>query len=346
MYEKPRQSHKHHSLLSLLIPVLLSSLLLIVFFHFVVPIVANASMKSPPPKTVDVIVIGDQVVDIAYHLGVMPKAMAIRGSIWPLAKSLKLKTQILGCPNHIVKKKESIPDALKKFGIKRVIVERRENFCLYKPGVSPENVVPLLEGTGAVVEYVDFSKGLESAVRQTAKLMGAAPDKADEVMTKYNSAMKKVTAAISASSTDSEDEKKRVVILNGTYQPSSGKFIVRVEVPDSYSDQFLLEKLGCVNVGEAFNPKMKKAAKGHYPVRKIKKGMDLAPLAAADPDVIIITGDAFAVQKSMADYQKTHPEFDQIKAVKDMAIYALPQYVGSGVLEYPDVLKKWASALL
>ena len=123
MYEKPRQSHKYHSLLSLLIPVLLSSLLLIVFFHFVVPIVANASMKSPPPKTVDVIVIGDQVVNI-------------------------------------------------------------------------------------------------------------------------------------------------------------------------------------------------------------------------------ITGDAFAVQKSMADYQKTHPEFDQIKAVKDMAIYALPQYVGFGVLEYPAVLKKRASALL
>jgi len=87
-----------------------------------------------------------------------------------------------------------------------------------------------------------------------------------------------------------------------------------------------------------------KTEKGHYLVRKTRKGMDLAPIIKANPDVIVMTGDAFAVQKTIRTYSKEHPEIMKVKAVKEMALYNLPFYADSGVLEYPVVLLKWIKA--
>lgn len=98
-------------------------------------------------------------------------------------------------------------------------------------------------------------------------------------------------------------------------------------------------------MGDCFKPAGKKAAKGHYPVRKKKGGMVLDSLIKANPDVIIITGDAFAVQQAFVDYKVVNPAFTQINAIRDMAVYALPAYVDSSVMEYPGILKKWAVAL-
>jgi ABC-type Fe3+-hydroxamate transport system substrate-binding protein len=98
-------------------------------------------------------------------------------------------------------------------------------------------------------------------------------------------------------------------------------------------------------VGDCFKPSNGKAQKGHYPVRKKKGGMLLDPLIASNPDVIVMTGDAFAVQKAFADYQTGNPAFAQVKAIRILSLYALPAYVDSGVLEYPAVLEKWINAL-
>ena len=50
--------------------------------------------------------------------------------------------------------------------------------------------------------------------------------------------------------------------------------MLRVEAPGGYSDHFLLEPLGCVNVGECFKQADKKVDKGHYPVRRKKRWND------------------------------------------------------------------------
>ncbi len=57
------------------------------------------------PEKADVIIIGDRLVDIAYNLGVLPAAMSVRCSLWPLCDTLKNTTQVLGCPNCLQKKK-------------------------------------------------------------------------------------------------------------------------------------------------------------------------------------------------------------------------------------------------
>ena len=300
----------------------------------------EAGMKSPPPEKIDVIIIGDRVVDIAYNLGVLPTAMSVRGSLWPMAKEIKMASQILGCPMATtVKKKGTIPAALKKFNINRVIAEKSHPFCLYQPGAKPENIAGILEGTNVTIEYVDFSEGLESAVRQTARLVNREKQ-ADAVIGKYKSAMAGLEEKL-----PTKQSGKKVVIFNGTYMSSTGKLMLRVEAPGGYSDQFLLNKLGCINAGDAFKPADGKPDKGHYRIRKTKSEMVLEPLIAADPDVIIMTGDSFAVQKALSDYIASHPDMARIKAIRNMAVYDLPEYVDSSVLEYPDILQKWAVAL-
>ena len=300
---------------------------------------AEASMKAPPPEKAKVIIIGDRVVDIAYNLGVLPEAMSVRGCMWPMAKKLKISSQILGCPRCIVLKKETVPKACKKFGVKRLIIEKSNPYCLYKPDIKPENIVPLMSGTDVTIEYVDFSQGLEQAVRRTAELLDRQ-DKAQAVINRYHKQLASVQSEL-----PKEKSGKRVIIFNGIYQASTGKSMLRVEAPDGYADRFVLSKLGCINVGDAFKPADGKPNKGHYMVPKKKGMLSLNPLLSADPDVIVMTGDTFAVQKALADYQAVHPEMARVKAIRNLAVYALPPYVDSGVLEYPGVLQKWAAAL-
>jgi hypothetical protein len=299
----------------------------------------QAEMKSPPPDRVKVIMIGDRVVDVAYNLGVLPVAMSVRGSLWPMAKQFKAASRILGCPRCIVIKKKTVPLACRKYGVHRLIVEKSTPFCLYKPEVKPENIVPIMAGEDVTIEYVDFSDGLEQAVRRTAKLLGRE-SRADGVIEKYQKALAAAKSKLRVDKT-----RKKVIVFNGIYQPSSGKSMLRVEAPGGYADQFLLSPLGYVNAGDCFRPTGGKPQKGHYPVRKRKGGFVLDPLINADPDVIIMTGDSLAFQKALIDCRAANPALARIKAVRDTALYTLPRYVDSGVLEYPFILRKWAKAL-
>ncbi len=284
---------------------------------------AQAGMRQPPPDKIDVIMVGDRVVDIAYNLGVMPRAMSVRGSQWEMAKKLRLSSQLLGCPMFTtVKKKQTIPDALKKFGINRVIAEKTDTFCLYKPQVKPESIADIVKGTDTTVDYVDFSKGLESAVRQVAKLIGRE-EKVDELLAVYNKNLDKARQQMPT------ELGKKVIILNGVYQHKTGKISVRVEAPGLYSDRFFLTPMGCTNIGDAFKPANGKMVKGYYPVRKNKSGLLLEPLLKANPDLIVITGNAYAVQKAL---------------IKQGALFHLPLYVNSSVLEFPRILLQWATA--
>jgi hypothetical protein len=318
----------------------LAVIILATFVMAVQPANAKKGMKRPKPEIIKAIIIGDRVLDIAYNLGVLPEAMSVRCSIWPMCKKLKTASQILGCPMcTTVKKKDTVPKALKKFGIKRVILEKSKLFCIYKPEVNPINIASILEGMDVKIEYVDFSQGLESAIRQTAMLIDRE-DRADELIKKYKKNLDKAKAAL-----PKEKLGKKVLILSSTYQSSSGKLMLRVEAPGGYADRFLLDPLGCVNVGDSFKPAKGKPQKGHYPVKKKKGGFVLDPIIKANPDVIVMTGNAFAAQKAIAEYMKNNPALANVKALKNQAIYSLPFYLDSSVIEYPDILRQWAVAL-
>lgn len=300
---------------------------------------ASAAPKSTAVESFPVVIIGDRVVDIAYNLGVLPEAMSVRASLWPMADKLKTVSQPIGCPKCVTTaKKNAVPDTLRARNISRILIEKNDQFCLYTPGLNPEDVVPLLKDVNATIEYVDFSQGLETAIRQTAKLLGRE-QRGEELIARHAKDMAAVMTRLPQTA-----KGKSVIILNGTYQPETGKCLLRVEAPDYYADRFLLGPLGCTNLGNAFKG-TSAPSNGHYAVRKIRGEADLSPLIAANPDVLVLTGDAMAVQQALARQIEATPPLKDVKAVRDMAVYALPLYMDSSVIEYPQILRKWAVAL-
>jgi len=60
---------------------------------------------------------------------------------------------------------------------------------------------------------------------------------------------------------------------------------------------------------------------------KKKGGLVLDPLLKANPAIIVMTGNAYTVQKFLA-------------------VYNLPMYIDSSVIEFPDIQRQWAVALV
>ena len=291
------------------------------------------------PDRVKAIMIGDRIVDIAYNLGVVPAAMSVRCSKWPMCKQLNNAVQVLGCPKCVLKKKAvPILDAAREKDINRIIVEKHPEFCKYMD-ISPLELVPFIEDQGFDIEYVDFSKGLESAVQQTAELLDRK-SKGTSLINEYNMKMERTKEKIK-----DLDRSRKVLIINGIYQRKTGRVMLQVEAPGGYADQFLLDPLECENVGGAFQVGDKEPAKGHYRVPKSRKGLVLDSLVDANPDIIVMTGNAFAVQKAISSARKYTKGLDRVSAIQNNRLYALPGYIDASVIEYPMILRMWADAM-
>ena len=291
-----------------------------------------AKKFDPPLKTVDVLIAGERVMDISAALGVAPKAFVGRYSLWEGGEYINKVSQFIGCPVKACKKAPStVPDALDRMTLNRVIIEKSVHYCLYKPNVFPGCIRQgISDRQDLTIDTVDFSKGLESAVKQTAELLGVPGEKADAVMASYNKSMQ-----IAQKNVQKATPGKRVVILTGTFQKDTGKTFLRVEAAGGYADKYLLAPLKAKNVGNALVKKIKKS-KGHFTIRR------LDGLATVNPDIIVITGDAAAVQKALNKAVLKHPELADVEALKNSAVFVLPAYRDCGPLEYPEKLNKWA----
>ncbi len=298
-----------------------------------VAVASTGKMRAKPPEVRQVIMIGDRLVDVAHELGVLPVAMSVRGSLWPKAKQLKTASQILGCPNYVTKKnKEAVPEALKRYpDVQRLLVEKSENFCLYRPAVKPTDIAAIVGDTVAV-EYVDFTQGVGPAILEVGKVLGLE-EKAEKLAGKYREATDRLEAL----------KKKvgklglNVVVINGVLSKAGKKFL-RVETPGGYSDRFMLEPLGCKNVGDGLTAG-KKPEKGHVTIRSLRKLLEIKP------DALVITGDAAAVQMALHQAVVETPELAELPLITQQAVYALPAYYDSGVLEYPEIFTVWATVL-
>ncbi len=295
----------------------------------------TTQFKGEVPETIDAVMVGDRLVDVALNLGILPKAMAVRASMWPQAEELALASQILGCPNFVTNKKpETLAACMLERGVTRVIIERSESFCLYKPNVNPMAAADLvLDVPGVSIEYVDFTQGVEPAILQMAELLGV-PEKGRELADEYARNMQALNESL-----PDEGLGKRVLILNGTYSSETGNAFVRVEAPGGYSDQYILGPLGCENVGNELISETMEVSKGHAGIGRIT-GLD-----QANPDVIVATGDSLAVQMALREAIARKPELADVPAIKNGAVFSLPFYGDSSVVEYPGIFKQWRTAL-
>ena len=97
--------------------------------------------------------------------------------------------------------------------------------------------------------------------------------------------------------------------------------------------------MGCTNVGNLLKPEKEKISKGYFTLKT------MANLLQANPDIIIVTGKSFPVEKALAKVVKNDPALAQIPALKNHEIYNLPVYVDGSVLDYPYLLTLWTKAL-
>ncbi len=310
-----------------------SVVFLSVFFALFAAALVHAS-PDPVPEKAGVIIIGDRLVDIAYHLGVVPAAMSVRCSLWPMCDSLKKASQVLGCPSCLAKKKgKPLFDFARKQGLKKVILEKGSPFCTYMPHVKPEGMAGLLREKGMDVSIVEYTGSLEPTVREMARLLGRE-DRTATLLETYRSENKKTMDTLAG-----KTFAPKVVIINGVFQESTGKTFLRIEAPGGYVDRYLLAPLGSKNTGAGMVPKDKTPSKGHFSVRK------LTGLIKAAPEAIVITGDGLAVQKAIEMALKKNPALARVPAIERHAIYSLPGFVSSSLVGYPLILRRWAKAL-
>ena len=299
--------------------------------------ICSAARATPTeaPERVPAVMVGDRLLDVAAALGVLPEGMSVRAYMWADAQSYKYSAQLLGCPTHILTKNASaVADFMKARGIKRLILEKSARFCLYRPKSDPTRAAELVRDMpGVTVKYVDFTGGVPSAVAQAAKLLGREKRGA-EVVAAYEKGMRAVEKGLPAQGLG-----RRVLILNGKYSPATGKCFVTMEAPSGYTDQYILKPLGCVNAGQALMTDTMKVTKGQVSLGRLKG------IAKAAPDVIAITGDAYAVQRALRDALADTPALAAMPAVQRGDIYVLPFYGDSAVLEYPQIFKQWQQAL-
>ncbi len=290
-----------------------------------------AEAKPPAYQSIErrnLVIIGDRVVDIAYNLGVLPAAMSTRCSLWPLCGKIKLMSQPLGCPGCLSKgKRGKLAGFIKANSVKLALVEKSQPFCLMEPSANPLDVVEFLQKRGVTVKIVDFSQGVGPAITQTAAILGR-PEAGKALAARYEKAMRALEQKSAGHKLG-----KRVVILHGVYQASTGKAFMQVEAPGGYCDKFILGPMGCANVGQALVPADKKPTKGRWTIRSLKK------LSQARPDAVVITGDSTAVQKALARAMASQPELCQVP------VYSLPGYIGSSIIELPAIAAKWFWAL-
>lgn len=292
---------------------------------------------AAPPRAVSkvpMVMVGDRLVDAAFNLGVLPEGMVIRMSLWPMGGEMAHAAQVLGCPNAVMHKKpKALPTFLKERGITKVLVEKNAKPCLYVDLTYDKIADIVKEVPGVSLEYIDFDQGEVPAIKELAAKLGLE-EKGAAVIAAYEAREAKMKTALPAQGLG-----KRVVVLAGVYSEEVGTKFTRVEAPGGYTDAYILKPLGCVNAADAMIQDPKDIEKGHVMAR------DLSSLIKANPDVIAITGDAYAVQKTLSDNIKRHPELAKIPALQKGAVYSLPFYANNGVLEYPNILRQWADAL-
>lgn len=291
-----------------------------------------------PPERISAVMVGDRLVNVAWHLGVVPEAMSVRGDLWPFARTLaNTSSMILGCPGYIVMKDPDIvPRTLRDRGIGRVLVEKSMPFDRTKPQRDPMKLLPVLERSGVAerqgteIEIIDFTGHIDTAIRQVGAALGRKAE-AEALIETRRAQLEAVSARLPL-----PGPRPRVLVLDGTVQGATGKGFVRAHLPGGYTDDFLLTPLGAEN---AAGPLAAGDAGAFAPLPRLDALADWAP------DVIVMTGDADAVQRKLAETLARDPDLAaSVPALADHAILSLPAYHDSEVIDYPRILGRWAAA--
>lgn len=316
-----RRGHLGFRALICLIVVLIS----IGFLHGLSTEALAIKKYNPGCETVNAIFISDKITEIAYRLGVVPVAYCGR-CWWPMVQKELSTVKRLGCYRGATL--ESVLKTAEEHKIKLVLVEPGCPSIFRKGWDWNKKFGEPLKEKGYNVQLIDFSRGVPQAVIDIGKLLGKE-DTAGKLADDYTEHLKSTRSKIS-----SPKKNKKILVLKG-----SGRRGIQVEAPGGYTDRFLLEPLGCVNVGDVLKGDNTQVKIGHFNLENWQA------VARANPDIIVKCGNPYPVERGLAKALKKYPDLLEVKAIKDHAVYKLPVYIDSSVTQYPRILSTWIDAI-
>jgi ABC-type Fe3+-hydroxamate transport system substrate-binding protein len=306
----------------------LGSLLLVwsALAFFAGPLLAAETKKHDPGwEVVNAIFISDKVTEVAYRLRVVPEAYCARCG-WSMVNKELSTVPRLGC--YRCASVASVLETAEKHKVEVVLIESGQPSLYKKKWNWAEKFGPPLRDKGYNVHLIDFSEGVPEAILEIGKLL-QREEQAAELAAAYTQALQKTMRRIPASKAN-----KKILVLRGV-----GKRGVQVEAPGGYTDRYLLEPLGCVNVGHLAKEDDTEVSKGHFMLE------DWRAVARANPDIIVKLGSPYAIERGLAGAIKTHPELSEVPAVKSRAVYTLPAYYDGSATRYPQILRDWLDAV-
>ncbi|MCG8639997.1 MAG: hypothetical protein MI862_09675 [Desulfobacterales bacterium] len=290
---------------------------------------SNASAGPTEFKKINGFLMGERLLDVVYHLGYAPTAL-VGGCGSRVAAKFEGHSVLGGCTGRMLRNEAKNLKALcRDNNIDRVISEKGIKPC----SGGPDKPLSELLGKKSRVTLIDFSKGLVPAIHEIAGILGC-PEKGEALAATYGKAMEKALAGISKTA-----EPKKIVVPKGIHT-ASGKGFLQVEAATGPSGHALLPTLGLESAGPAMASETAKASHGFLPLHNLKK------LSQVSPDVIVVMGDAFVVQRELNRWAKSDPKAAAaVPALFNHAVFTLPPADSEGALGYPGILNRWASTL-
>ena len=296
----------------------------IILFFSASPEAKTKIGSKPGCETVNAIFISDRITDVAYHLGAAPVAYCAR-CCWPMTQKELSTVTRLGC--YRCATVDSIIKTADKHKVRLILIEDGR-VTKFKDWNWKDKYLEPLKKHGYNVHVISFSKGVPDAIMKIGRLLDREK-KAGKLAAKYSKIYKKAMDAISGSKTS-----KKILILQGL-----GRRGIRVETPGGYTEQYLIRPLGCINVGNLVKGQDTKVNKGYFLLE------DWRAIVRANPDIIVKYGNACTVERAIVKALKKYPKLSNVTAIKNHAVYILPSYIGSSVIEYPHILRAWFDAI-
>lgn len=236
----------------------------------------------------------------------------------PAKKPLECVACMLNAPEQIL-----LP-AVRRTGAEYVLLEENGT-----PDFNPVSARKRLEALGIRTRVLDVRGAPEAALRRAAALYSEErqAERAIRARRERLNALKALPVR----------RGQRAAVLLGIRNPARHKsYVFRVAAHAAHS-KLLQEAFGLSNVFES--PASKDEIEGIQPLG------DLGELFERDPNLIALTGDAAACSREVFKAIRERPALQDLKAVREGRIVALPYYCRPLAWRSPEILEAWADAL-
>ena len=278
----------------------------------------------PFPRNENIIIVGDRATEILGALRIFGRGL-IGGEVpamellHPNEKHLECIACFLNNPHQILE------PAFKKLRAEYVLLEANG-----LPDFDPSTAADKLTEAGIPVKILDVKGSVEEVLRRAGAMFGE--ERQAERVIRERTEREEALRALAI------PKVKKVLILLSIRSPIKHESYVMRVVAHSQLSQLLEDRWGVINVC--------RSSRELDQIEGIQELGDITELLKTDPDLIALTGDAAVGSQEIRKVLLSHPELQNLKAVKEGRIVGLPYYCDALAVRAPVILESWADALM